>query len=148
MTSESNNYKLSVEMVWTTHYNDWVYSLIRRDQEVVGGDSLDIKVTVTNSGDRPFNGIIQNLELVEKIENTGMYWQVKSEILDNLGPGVSKKIIEETIVPIGEGLLHLGFIIASNDGKTVYIEGRNSNDFHQFLYVVNRLLLQLVGQRK
>ena len=33
-------------------------------------------------------------------------------------------------------------------GKTVYIEGRNSNDFHQFLYVVNRLLLQLVGQRK
>lgn len=143
---EKKTYNVRVELKLEGNYNEEVNKILRPN-ELYGGDPVLVSIKIVNLGPFPFTGVARNIKLTETIGSSGEQWNINDVQIASLNVGNLVTIVDTTIVPLGEGLLTIGFDLRSNDEGTVKIESRNSDKFLDFVYVHNRLLVQLILKR-
>lgn len=139
--------KLRLNLQWTTNYAETINQLLRKQYEIYGGDPVTFAIRIQNIGDRPFSGEIKDIRFDEKVASGGLNWTYDDKEISTLNTGQEIEVFRQTLVPYGEGLLWFNCGITSSDGTSVEIEGRKSSSFQYFLYVHNRLLLELLLRR-
>lgn len=146
MVEEKKEYNLRVELKFDGGYNQQVKSVLR-ENELYGGDPVLVSIKLTNLGSLPFSGVVRNFYLKESIDSGGEQWNLDNVRITGLNTNAEVLILNTYIVPLGEGLLTINFDVQSDESVSVKIEGRNSGNYTNFVYVHNRLLVQLLLKR-
>ncbi len=146
MVGEKKEYNIRVELKLEGNYSQEVKNILRPN-ELYGGEPVLVSIKLINVGSLLFTGIARNIMLTEMIGSSGEQWTFNDVKISNLNVEAEVTIVNTYIVPLGEGLLTIKFDLESNDGNSVKIEGRNGRSFMDFVYVHNRLLIQLILKR-